>query len=173
MRLKLPIPCTSCSCNSSPLDARTNTLLALQMVDTLTALARGCSVLLAGPEPQQQSDLMVGLLANQASLPDRVHTVYACTTAGAEALAARVAQLQRSGALARGTVVSAAPDASLGEQYAAVCAAVALGEAVRDRGGHALVVVDSLECAVRLWQDLVAGAGAPDAAGSGSDAGAE
>lgn len=148
---------------------RTQSSKVVQAIDTLTALARGCSVLLAGPEHQRQSDLMVSLLANQASLPDRVHTVYACTTATADELNDRVDRLKQSGALTRGTVVSASADASLGERYAAVCSAVALGEAVRDRGGHALVAIDSLECVVRLWQDITDGASAPSAA---DDAGA-
>lgn len=55
-----------------------------------------------------------------------------------------VKQLQQAGALAHTAVVAAAPDASLGERYAALCTACSLGERVRDDGGHALVVLDDL-----------------------------
>ena len=47
------------------------------------------------------------------------------------------------------TVVTAAEGASLGECYATIAAAAALGERTRDQGGHALVVIDDLACMVR------------------------
>ena len=59
-----------------------------------------------------------------------------------------MALLKRKDALAYTTVVAAPEGASLGERYAAISTAVAVGERVRDRGGHALVIIDDLACMV-------------------------
>ena len=67
------------------------------------------------------------------------------------------ALLRRKEAMSYTTVVAAAEGASLGERYATIAAAAALGERTRDQGGHALVVIDDLACMVRshgLQHDL-------------------
>ncbi len=53
------------------------------------------------------------------------------------------------GAMAYTTVVGAHGGRPLGERYAAVCAAMAMGERIRDGGAHALVVLDDISCMVR------------------------
>ena len=60
-----------------------------------------------------------------------------------------MALLRRKEALSYTTVVAAAEGATLGERYATIAAAAALGERTRDQGGHALVVIDDLACMVR------------------------
>ena len=60
-----------------------------------------------------------------------------------------MALLRRKEAMGYTTVVTAAEDASLGERYATIAAAAAVGERTRDQGGHALVVIDDLACMVR------------------------
>ena len=57
--------------------------------------------------------------------------------------------LRRKDAMGYTTVVAAPAGASLGERYAAIASACALGERTRDQGGHALVVLDDLSCMVR------------------------
>ena len=61
-----------------------------------------------------------------------------------------MALLRRKDAMAFTTVVAAPENASLGERYATIATAAALGERVRDQGGHALVVIDDLACMVSL-----------------------
>ena len=68
-----------------------------------------------------------------------------CSSAKVEEAAAL---LRRKDAMAFTTVVAAPEDASLGERYATIATAAALGERVRDQGGHALVVIDDLACMV-------------------------
>lgn len=65
-----------------------------------------------------------------------------------EDVSATMALLKRKDALAYTTVVAAPEGSSLGERYAAISSAVAVGERVRDRGGHALVIIDDLACMV-------------------------
>ena len=69
-----------------------------------------------------------------------------------------MALLRRKEAMSYTTVVAASEGASLGERYATIAAAAALGERTRDQGGHALVVIDDLACMVRshgLQHDLL------------------
>ena len=56
--------------------------------------------------------------------------------------------LESKGATAYTSIVAASPQQSLGERYAALCSACSRGEAVRDAGGHALVVLDDIRCLV-------------------------
>ncbi len=66
-----------------------------------------------------------------------------------EEVTSTVALLKRNDAMAYTTVVAAPEGASLGERYAAISSALAIGELVRDRGGHSLVIIDDLACMVR------------------------
>ena len=59
-----------------------------------------------------------------------------------------VRTLRQGGAMGHTTVVAAPAGAPLGERFAALSAAAALGERVRDAGGHALVVLDDISCMV-------------------------
>ena len=63
-------------------------------------------------------------------------------------------ELGACGAMAYTTVVGAHRGRPLGERYAAVCAAMAMGEHIRDGGAHALVVLDDISCMVTQlgWQ---------------------
>jgi flagellar biosynthesis/type III secretory pathway ATPase len=138
--LKLMGHCTNCTNG------------CLQSIDTMTPLARGCSMLLAGSEPEEQSRTLLSILANQVNTP--VQVIYAATEVTQETIAARVGQLRGSGVMTQATVVVAGEGAPLGEQYATLCTAISLGEHVRNHGGHALVALDSMECVVKLWDSV-------------------
>lgn len=134
-------------------------------MDVLTPIARGCAMLATGPERAAVSDLVLRLAANLAA-PD-VHVIYTACCAPAE-LEARIGTLRAAGGLPHVTVVAAEPGAPRAQQYAALCAAMAVGEAVRDSGGHAVVLGDSAECMVALWETaarMARGGAAADEAG--------
>jgi F0F1-type ATP synthase alpha subunit len=48
----------------------------------------------------------------------------------------------------------ATEDRGLGEQYAAICYAASLAERVRDEGGDSLVVFNTVEALVKLWDSI-------------------
>jgi F0F1-type ATP synthase alpha subunit len=50
--------------------------------------------------------------------------------------------LEAAGALPNTVIVACDPDASLGRKLATLCAAAAVGERIRDEGGHSLVLLD-------------------------------
>lgn len=124
----------------------------MQAMDVLTPLAHGCAMLAAGPERSSVTGVMLRLACNLAS-PD-VHVIYAASCAPAE-LQSRVGVLRAAGALPHATVIATDACAPPAQQYAALCAAMAVGEAVRDGGGHAVVVGDSGECMVDVWKAAV------------------
>jgi F0F1-type ATP synthase alpha subunit len=130
----------------------------MQEVDVIAPLARGQAMLLAGPQNQQQSRTMLAMVANQAG--SEVQVIYASTGQSPETLEEYVQQLHASGVMPQCTVVAAPAHSSLGAQFAALGAALALGEDVRNRGHHAFVVLDSMDCAVRLWDSATQHAGA-------------
>lgn len=138
--------------------------MVVQGVDVVAPLARGCSMLLVGPRPEQQSAVMHAMLAHQAA--SGVHAVYAAAGRPDAAVQAAADRMRTAGAMSQCTIVAASADASLGAQYATLCAAVAIGEDIRDRGGHALVALDSMDCAVRLWDSVTKEAASSGGAGA-------
>eukprot|EP00892_Ulva_mutabilis_P004027 jgi/Ulvmu1/1997/UM012_0159.1 len=121
-------------------------------IDVMTPLAHGCAMLATGPERQAVTDILLRVACNLAS--PTVHVIYAASCSS-EALRARVDLLRAEGALPNATVIATGDDAPRAQQYAALCAAMAVGEAVRDDGGHAVVVGDSADCMVQLWKAAV------------------
>jgi F0F1-type ATP synthase alpha subunit len=53
------------------------------------------------------------------------------------------------------TIFASSPKAPLGERLATLCAACAAAERVRDKGGHALVVLDDVSALSEAWEHLV------------------
>jgi F0F1-type ATP synthase alpha subunit len=102
----------------------------------------------------------------------RVRCFYASTTQDAARLRATAGALlspEGAGAGAGGggppfaphdpqnvTVFASSPAAPLGERLATLCAACAAAERVRDKGGHALVVLDDVTPLPLAWEHLVA-----------------
>ena len=59
-----------------------------------------------------------------------------------------LADLAQAGAMRHTTIIAAPQGCGLGEQYAALCSALSVGEKVRDQGGHSFVVLDDIRCMV-------------------------
>jgi F0F1-type ATP synthase alpha subunit len=95
----------------------------------------------------------------------RVRCFYASTTQDAERLRLTAgALLSAEGAASSPfphdpnnvTVFASPPTAPLGERLATLCAACAAAERVRDKGGHALVVLDDVSALAQAWEHLIA-----------------
>lgn len=112
-------------------------------VDVLTPVGRGQCMLLVGERGSGKTALALDTLAAQA------HTGVPCVYAAVGHADPADHALQ---AVAPHTVVVAPPrDASPGVSFLATCAAFALGEAWRDAGRDALLVVNSAQPAVAFW----------------------
>lgn len=127
-------------------------LTGVKAVDLLTPLGRGACLLVVGPAGSGQQQLVEDCLLGQRGTG--VRCVYASTQRPLPELSALRGRLASGGALEHCCIMAAAPQAPLGEKYAALCAALAVGERVRDRGGHCLVVLDDLQPLALLWSQL-------------------
>ena len=155
----------------------------LQAVDVLTPLAHGCALLTAGSDPVATTDLLLRITSHLSGYPvatanahstdtcptetastaggssgnsaGQLRVVYVATGCSQEEIDQRVDRLRQSGALAHCTVVAAPSTVTAAQQYAALCAGVAIGERARDEGGKAVVLLDSAECMVEVWKAAV------------------
>jgi F-type H+-transporting ATPase subunit alpha len=132
-------------------------------VDVLTPVGRGQCMLLVGERRSGKTGLALDTLANQR------HTGVACVYAalgdddGADARCHE--------AVAPHTLVLAGPrGASPGVSFLALCASFALGEAWRDAGRDALLVVDTSQPAVAFWAAAAALVPAPEGGATLSEA---
>jgi len=124
----------------------------VKALDALTPLGRGTSMLVIGPSGAGKSEVAEDVILGQ--LGTDVRCVYASTSRPLPEVRALVGRLAGAGALANTAVVVAPPDAPVGVKFATLCTAMAIGERVRDRGGHALVVADDLAAMGRVWDTL-------------------
>ncbi len=103
-----------------------------QALDILTPLGRGQALQVSGPSGSGKSSLLLDVVRGQRG--SGVRCIYAAVGASRESLAAIAGALEGAGCMGYTTVVAAPEGRSLGEQYAAVCAACCMGEAVRNQG---------------------------------------
>ena len=127
-------------------------LTGVKSLDVLTPLGRGQALQVAGRRGAGKTALCIDAVLGQAGAG--VRCVYAAVGSTAEQLERTVAALRDTGCLRYTTVVAATGDRPLGEQYAAMLAACSVGEAVRDAGGHSLVVLNDGGVMVRMWEQL-------------------
>jgi len=117
---------------------------------TLTPIGRGQTMLLIGQEGTGKSTLAWDALLAQAR--SDVHCVLALTTGSASLAAAKLAELERRGdGLHRRTTIVAVAREGAAERLLTVASAAAVAEAVRDSGGHALLIVDDLGGLLDAW----------------------
>ncbi len=126
----------------------------VRALDVLTPLGRGQALQLSGPPGGGKTALALDAIIGQRGAG--VRCVYAALGGERASVAAAVAALRAGGAMAYTTVVAAPGDRPLGEQFAALLAALAIGEAERDAGGAALVVLDDVGVAARVWERITA-----------------
>ncbi|CAL8468619.1 g8159 [Coccomyxa elongata] len=126
----------------------------VKALDMLTPLGRGQALLVTGMRQSGKTSLVLDAILGQYR--SGVRCIYAAIGQSVDDVSATMALLKRKDALAYTTVVAAPEGASLGERYAAISSAIAVGERVRDCGGHALVIIDDLACMVEVWESITA-----------------
>lgn len=114
----------------------------LLVVDAMFALGRGQRELILGDRATGKTALAVDTIINQRH--SDIVCVYVAVGQRSSAVARVIDQIRRLGAPDRCIVVVAAPTAAPGLQWIAPFAGFTMAEYFRDRGGHALVVVDDL-----------------------------
>jgi F-type H+-transporting ATPase subunit alpha len=114
----------------------------LVVVDTLFALGRGQRELIIGDRAIGKTTIGVDTIINQKT--SDIVCVYCCIGQKTSSVRRAIDAIQAFGAPERCIVVVAAASSSPGSQWIAPFSAFTMAEYFRDRGGHALVVVDDL-----------------------------
>lgn len=114
----------------------------ITVLDALLPIGRGQRELIIGDRKTGKTTLAVDAMLNQAR--GDVVCVYVAIGQRASAVKRVIDAVQRRGAMARTIIVVAAADGPPGLLWLAPYAACSMAEAVRDAGGHALLVIDDL-----------------------------
>ena len=112
------------------------------VVDAMFALGRGQRELILGDRATGKTALAVDTIINQRS--SDIICVYVAVGQKSSSVARVIDQVRRRGAPERCIFVVASPASAPGLQWIAPFAGFSLAEYFRDKGGHALVVVDDL-----------------------------
>lgn len=142
-------------------------LTQVKAIDIITPLGKGQALQVSGLQGSGKTPLCVQALMGQKDTG--VRCVYAAVGCSAGQLAETVRELERTGCMAYTTVVAATDACSVGEQYAAICYAASIAERVRDEGGDSLVVFNTVEALVGLWERMM-DVSLGDASGDATDA---
>ncbi len=118
-------------------------------VDALTPIGRGQSMVLLGAEGTGKSSLILDAILAQATTS--VECVLGLSHGGLAAAAEISNELVARGLPAERLTVVATRGSSAVERALVEAAACAVGEGVRDRGGHALVALDELLGHLEVW----------------------
>lgn len=121
---------------ASPLDT------GILAVDALFALGRGQRELIIGDRATGKTAIAVDAMVNQKS--SDVVSVYVAVGQRATAVERVIEAVREHGAMERCIFVVASAAAPSGLQWIAPFAGFTIAESFRDRGGHALIVVDDM-----------------------------
>lgn len=112
------------------------------MIDTLFALGRGQRELIIGDRAIGKTAIALDTIVSQKS--SDIICVYVAVGQKSASVARAVAAIHAHGAPERSIIVVAEAASAPGLQWIAPFAAFSMAEYFRDRGGHALVVIDDL-----------------------------
>ncbi|MEW5767880.1 MAG: F0F1 ATP synthase subunit alpha [bacterium] len=114
----------------------------LKAIDSMIPIGRGQRELIIGDRQTGKTAIAVDTIINQKG--GDVHCIYVAIGQKQSSVAQIVSTLEEKGCMDYVTIVSATASASSPLQYIAPYAGCAMGEEVRDKGGHALLIYDDL-----------------------------
>jgi F-type H+-transporting ATPase subunit alpha len=112
------------------------------VIDAMFALGRGQRELILGDRATGKTSLAIDAIINQRS--SDIICVYIAIGQKSSSVARVIDQVRRHGAPERCVFVVASPASAPGLQWIAPFAGFTIAEYFRDKGGHALVVIDDL-----------------------------
>jgi len=119
----------------------------LKAVDAMIPIGRGQRELIIGDRQTGKTAIAIDTIINQKAgyeAGDPVYCIYVAIGQKGSTVASLVQTLREKGAMPYTCVVAATAADSAALQYFAPFAGAAIGEFIRDTGGHALVVYDDL-----------------------------
>ena len=114
----------------------------IKAIDTMIPIGRGQRELILGDRGIGKTAICIDAIINQKG--EDVRCIYVAIGQKSSTVARVIKTLEDNGAMEWTTVVHAGPSDPPSLQYIAPYAGCAIGEDIRDRGGHALVIYDDL-----------------------------
>ncbi len=124
----------------------------LKVVDSVIPIGRGQRELIIGDRQIGKSALAIDTIINQRG--QGVQCIYVAIGQKMSTVARTRAVLEQHGALEYTCIVAATASDPPALQYIAPYAGCAIGEEVRDRGGHALVIYDDLSKHANAYREV-------------------
>lgn len=113
-------------------------------IDTMVPIGRGQRELIIGDRQTGKTAIAVDTMINQARQGSDIINIYVAIAQKSSKVAALVDRLKREGVMKQSVIVATSPADPAALVYLAPYAATAIGEAIRDGGGHALIIYDDL-----------------------------
>jgi len=129
----------------------------IKVIDVMTPIGRGQRELIIGDRQTGKTAIAVDAIINQKSLwgtPDAVKCIYVAIGQKGSTVAQVVETLERAGAMAYTTVVSAPASSPAPFQYIAPYAGAAIGANWMYKGEHALIIYDDLSKQADAYRQL-------------------
>lgn len=124
----------------------------LKAIDSMIPIGRGQRELIIGDRQTGKSAIIVDTIINQKG--EDVYCIYVAIGQKLSTVAQVVKTLQEHGAMEYTTVVSATANDPAPLQYIAPYAGCAMGEEIRDRGGHAAIFYDDLSKHAQAYRQI-------------------
>jgi F-type H+-transporting ATPase subunit alpha len=129
----------------------------IKVIDVMTPIGRGQRELIIGDRQTGKTAIAVDAIINQKSLwgtPEAVKCIYVAIGQKGSTVSQVVETLERAGAMAYTTVVSAPASAPAPFQYIAPYAGAAIGANWMYKGEHALIIYDDLSKQADAYRQL-------------------
>lgn len=129
----------------------------IKVIDVMTPIGRGQRELIIGDRQTGKTAIAVDAIINQKSLwgtPDAVKCIYVAIGQKGSTVSQVVETLERAGAMAYTTVVSAPASAPAPFQYIAPYAGAAIGANWMYKGEHSLIIYDDLSKQADAYRQL-------------------
>jgi F-type H+/Na+-transporting ATPase subunit alpha len=129
----------------------------IKVIDVMTPIGRGQRELIIGDRQTGKTAIAVDAIINQKPLwgtPDAVKCIYVAIGQKGSTVSQVVETLERAGAMAYTTVVSAPASAPAPFQYVAPYAGAAIGANWMYKGEHALIIYDDLSKQADSYRQL-------------------
>jgi len=131
----------------------------MKVIDALFPIGKGQRELIIGDRQTGKTTLAIDAILNQKAWhekgsPDRVYCIYVAIGQKRSSVAHLIQTLEKHGAMAYTTVVSASASDPAALQFLAPYVGCSIAEYFRDRGMHALIIYDDLTKQAAAYREL-------------------
>lgn len=123
-------------------------------VDAMTPIGRGQRQLIIGDRQTGKTTIALDTMLNQVKQDTGIISIYVAVGQKRSTIAQLVERLRQANALGQSIIVATSATDPAPLQYLAPYAGAAIGEHIRDKGGHALVIYDDLTRHAQAYRQM-------------------